>query len=309
MEHEGWVSSKWGASETNRKAKLYSITRAGRKRLAKETEDWQRMSSTIDRFLGAIPDAIGGESEMSWPRVFVARLRGLFIKGRMEEELDDEIRFHLEMQAEDNRHTGMTQAEARRAAMRGFGGIEPMKERFREQRTFGWTATVTQDISHGLRLFRRRSGFTIAAILSLAMGIGLTVAIFMVLNAVALRPLPYADADRLIWMTQTLKKNITDEVTLTAHFREWRRQNHTFSDLAGYNFQTRNLTGIDEPLEVASVKASASLLPILGVQPILGRNFLNQEDYRSRPGRSARIHIVAAALRGGSKNHWEADRA
>ena len=219
---------------------------------------------------------------MSWPRVFVARLRGLFIKGRMEEELDDEIRFHLEMQAEDNRHAGMTQAEARRAAMRGFGGIDPMKERFREQRTFAWTATVTQDISHGLRLLRLRPGFTIAAILSLALGIGLTTAIFMVLNAVALRPLPYADADRLIWMTQILKNNSTDEVTLTAHFLEWRRQNHTFSELAGYNFQTRNLTNIDEPLEVASAKASASLLPILGVQPILGRNFLKQEDYKGR---------------------------
>ena len=219
---------------------------------------------------------------MSWPRVFVARLRCLFIKGRTEEELDDEIRFHLEMQAEDNRQAGMTPVEARRAAMRGFGGIEPMKERFREQRTFGWTGTVIQDVSHGLRLFRMRPGFTLAAILSLAMGIGLTTAIFMVLNAVALRPLAYADADRLIWMTQTLKKNSTDEVTLTAHFLEWRRQNQTFSDLAGYNFQTRNLTGIDEPLEIASAKASASLLPILGVQPTLGRNFLKQEDYKGR---------------------------
>ncbi len=219
---------------------------------------------------------------MSWPRVFAARLRGLFVKGRMEEELDDEIRFHLEMQAEDNRQVGMTPVEARRAAMRGFGGIEPMKERFRGQRTFAWTATVIQDMSHGLRLLRRRPGFAIAAILSLALGIGLTTAIFMVLNAVALRPLPYADADRLIWMTQILKNNSTDEVTLTAHFLEWRRQNQTFSEFAGYNFQTRNLTGIDEPLEIACAKASASLLPILGVQPILGRNFLKQEDYKGR---------------------------
>jgi putative ABC transport system permease protein len=80
-----------------------------------------------------------------------------------------------------------------------------------------------------------------------------------------LRPLPYADADRLLWMTQILKKNSTDEVTITPHFLEWRRQNHTFTDLAGYNYQTRNLTGLDEPLELHTAKASASLLPLLGV--------------------------------------------
>jgi putative ABC transport system permease protein len=131
-------------------------------------------------------------------------------------------------------------------------------------------------------MLRRRPGFTIAAVLSLALGIGLTTAIFTVLNAVALRPLPYADADRLIWMTQVLKKNSIDEVTITEHFLEWRRQNQTFTDLAGYNFQTRNLTGIDEALEVPSARASASLLPILGVHPVLGRNFSKQEDYRGR---------------------------
>lgn len=219
---------------------------------------------------------------MSWPRVFAARLRGLLNKGRADEELDDEIRFHLEMQAQDNRLAGMEPVEARHAARRRFGGVETMKESFREQRTFAWTTTVIQDVSHGLRLLRRRPGFAIAAILSLALGIGLTTAIFTVLNTVALRPLPYVEADRLIWMTQVLKMNSTDEVTLTAHFLEWRRQNQTFTDLAGYNFQTRNLTGLDEPLEVPSAKVSASLLPILGVQPVLGRNFLKQEDYKGR---------------------------
>src|SRR5437016_2600586 len=92
--------------------------------------------------------------------------------------------------------------------------------------------TVVQDMVHGVRSLGRRPGFTIAAGLSLALGIGVTTAIFTVLNAVAPRPLPYADADRLLWMTQILKKNSTDAVTLTAHFLEWRRQNQTFTDLA-----------------------------------------------------------------------------
>src|SRR6266581_1503936 len=229
---------------------------------------------------------------MSWPSVFAARIRGLFVKDRLERELDDEVRFHLEMQAEDNRRAGMNPAEARYAAMRSFGGIEQMKEKFRERRALFFVETVVQDISHGLRSLRRRPGFTIAAGLSLALGIGATTAIFSVLNAVALRPLPYADAERLLWMTQILKKNSTDEVTLTAHFLEWRRQNQTFTDLAGYNYQTRNLTGLDEPMQLRTAKASASLLPLLGVQPVLGRNFLKQEDYKGRD----QVALLGSAL-------------
>lgn len=139
-----------------------------------------------------------------------------------------------------------------------------------------------QDFTHALRSLRRRPGIALAAGLSLALGIGFTVTIFTMLNAVTLRPLPYADADRLVWLTQVLKKNSTDELTFTPHFLEWRRQNRSFTDLAGYNYQTRNLTGRDEPAELHTAKASASLLPMLGVQPALGRNFLKDEDYKGR---------------------------
>jgi predicted permease len=103
---------------------------------------------------------------------------------------------------------------------------------------------------------------------------------FTVFNAAALRPLPYRESAKLLWMTQILKKNSTDEVTLTEHFLEWRRQNQAFVDLAGYNYQVRNLPGGDRPIQLQTAKASASLLPLLGIQPILGRNFLKQEDYK-----------------------------
>src|ERR1700688_4971817 len=106
------------------------------------------------------------------------------------------------------------------------------------------------DVRYAGRVLLRRPGFTIAAILSLALGIGVTTAIFSVLNAVALRPLPYSDPDRLVWMTQLLHGTSTDEVTLTPHFLEWRRQNQTFAGLAAYNLQTRNLTGPEAPIEV-----------------------------------------------------------
>jgi predicted permease len=135
-----------------------------------------------------------------------------------------------------------------------------------------------QSLRYAIRMLIRRPGFALTAILSLALGIGVTTAIFSVLNAVALRPLPYSDPDRLVWMTQLLHGSSTDEVTFTPHFLEWRRQNHTFEGLAAYNYQTRNLTGVDQPMELHTARVSAALLPLLGVQPAIGRNFTPQED-------------------------------
>jgi putative ABC transport system permease protein len=141
---------------------------------------------------------------------------------------------------------------------------------------------LAQDLRYGARTFLQRPGFTLAAIGSLTLGIGVTSALFTVLNAVALRPLPYADADRLLWMTQILRGSTTDEVTITPHFLEWRRQNRSFTALAGFNYATRNLTGVDEPLEARTARVSATLLPLLGVRPALGRNFSQDEDYKDR---------------------------
>lgn len=140
---------------------------------------------------------------------------------------------------------------------------------------------LSQDLAYAIRTLARRPGFSLAAVLSLALGIGATTAVFTVLNAVALRPLPYADGERLVWMTQLLKGSTTDDVTITADFLEWRRQNQSFTDLAAYWYVSRNLTG-ETPLQIQTARASASLLPILGVQPALGRNFLRSEDYKGR---------------------------
>ncbi|HEV8038151.1 MAG TPA: ABC transporter permease [Bryobacteraceae bacterium] len=137
---------------------------------------------------------------------------------------------------------------------------------------------LAHNVRYATRILLRRPGFTLAAILSLALGIGLTTAIFSALNAVALRPLPYADPDCLVWMTQLLHGSSTDEVTFTPHFLEWRRQNHTFEGLAAYNYQTRNLTGLDQPIEVHTARVSGVLLPLLGIQPAIGRNFTARED-------------------------------
>jgi putative ABC transport system permease protein len=151
---------------------------------------------------------------------------------------------------------------------------------------------MLHDLLYAVRILRRRPGFTLAAILSLALGIGATTAIFSIVNAVALRPLPYSEPHRLVWMTELLHGSSTDELTLTPHFLEWRRQAKSFAALAGYQYQTRNLTGDDDPRELQMAKASAALLPMLGVTPALGRNFTTQEDSKGND----RVAILTDAL-------------
>src|ERR1700733_3680389 len=108
---------------------------------------------------------------------------------------------------------------------------------------------MLQDLLYATRILSRRPGFAIAAILSLALGIGVTTAIFTIVNAVALRPLPYSNPDQLVWFTELLHGSSTDAVTMTPHFLEWRRQAKSFASLAAYQYNTDNLTGLDTPLE------------------------------------------------------------
>jgi len=138
----------------------------------------------------------------------------------------------------------------------------------------------------------RRPGLATAAIVSLALGIGATTSIFSVVNAVALRSLPYADPDRLVWFTELLHGSSTDEFTLTPHFLEWRRQSKSFASLAGYQYQTRNLTTGDRALELHGAKVSATLLPMIGIALAIGRDFTAQEDTKGND----RAAILSDAL-------------
>ncbi len=137
-----------------------------------------------------------------------------------------------------------------------------------------------QDLRFAIRALRRAPGFAVVAVCVLALGVGANTAMFSVIDAVLLRPLPYPDAERLVWIGESIKTGTTDQVTLTPDFLDWRRQNDVFTAMGAVNFFTRTLTGAGDPVPLRTVKASADLLPLLKVQPLLGRNFARSEDER-----------------------------
>src|SRR6058998_3597365 len=177
----------------------------------------------------------------SWVRPFVLRLMALFRKEPLEQELDDELHSHLEMLVAENVRKGMSPREARYAAMRSFGGVEQTKEIYREQRGLPMIETVVQDFCYGLRMLARNPGFTAVAVLTLALGIGANTAIFTVVNAVLLRPLPYREPDRLMLLEER-GENLRRVSVSYPNFLDWRAQNQVFDQMAAVQSADFNFT-------------------------------------------------------------------
>ncbi|MGB8474102.1 MAG: ABC transporter permease [Candidatus Acidiferrum sp.] len=212
---------------------------------------------------------------MEWWRIFSSRLRGLFGKQRRDSELDAELSAHIEALTEENIRRGMNPEEARHAARREFGGMEQTKELYRERRSLPFLETLLQDIRFGARSLIKNPGFTIVAVLTLALGIGANAAIFSVVNAVLLRPLAYKDADRLV----TILHYGTSPVSV-ANYIDWHDQSQSFEAMGAADYWSANLSGVDSPEHVLGLKVTQSLLPLLGVKPLLGRLFVAGEDQK-----------------------------
>src|SRR5213596_3002020 len=145
---------------------------------------------------------------MNWLRKLRVRIRALFKKRKLDAEMDEEMRAHLEMQTQENLNAGMNPEEARYAALRQFGRVESIKETCRDQRGVSWIGDLIQDLRHGLRMLLKNPGFTSVAGLTLALGIGASTSIYSVVNAAMLNPLPGPDADRLMQIAEQDKDKI-----------------------------------------------------------------------------------------------------
>ena len=203
------------------------------------------------------------------------RLRASLRRGKVEREMDAEMRFHLEMETAENIRRGMSEEEARRAALRSFGGVEQTKEAYRDLSRFRWIEEIWQDARYGARMLRTQPGFTIVAALTLSLGIGANTAIFSVVNALVFNPLPYPDPQRLVWVTNVFRG---DEIIGGGEYFTYQAESKTVDHLAAYIAGSSILRGQGEPEQVNFVVATASVFPTLGVAPLLGRTFTPEED-------------------------------
>jgi putative ABC transport system permease protein len=180
---------------------------------------------------------------------------------------------------------GMAPEEARYAALRELGGVEQIKEECRDVRRVNYIENFIQDARHGFRMLARNLGFTTVAVLTLSLGIGANTAIFSVVNAVLLRPLPYKDSNRLVWLSETDPRERSGDMPVSPPtFLDWRSQARSFEALAAYSEGAFVVTGRGEPEKVASAAVSGNFFALLGVRPALGRGFLPEEDQvQSRP--------------------------
>src|SRR6188508_2206539 len=207
-------------------------------------------------------------------QIFLCRLWALARSRQKDRDIDDEISSHLAEAAEEYIRQGLSPEEARRAAQRSFGGVTQTKEVYRQVRSFMWLDDVLRDVRHALRTLRRSPAFTGAAAATLALAIGANTAMFSVLNAVLLRPLPYRSPEQLamLW-TENPAQNIREGRSALWDAEQWRTQSQSFADIATFDATSRTLTGADEAEQMAGASISPNLLPLLGVQPVEGRSF------------------------------------
>ena len=228
---------------------------------------------------------------------FLTRLRFLIFR-KKHGEFHDEVQFHVEQSIAAKVAAGLSVSEARRQALVEFGGMERAREECNEQRPGWWTDTVAQDVRYALRGFRRDPIFTIVVIATLAVGIGATTAVFSVVDRILFRSLPYGHGDRLVsvGMVHSLEKQ---EFMMGSFFFDWRDNQKPFESMAIQGTMPHACDLVENnPVQLECLFFDAKFLPLLGVSPVLGRNFLPEEDRPNGP----RIVIISYGLWQGHYN-------
>jgi predicted permease len=220
-------------------------------------------------------------------------VRWITRRERAEQDLNDELQAFVDMAAADEVRDGAMPAEAHRLAMLKLGGLEQTKEHVRDRRHGAWLDVAAQDVRYGVRQIRRNPAFSAVAIATLALGIGGIAAMFSAFDAVLIRPLPYTDADRLVMIWDALgKADVNPKHNSTpAEWIEWRRLNTVFTDLATSQANDVTLSGDGEPEQLPARKVTWTFWNVLGVQPVLGRVFTEDED-----NKSVRVIVISHGL-------------
>lgn len=218
---------------------------------------------------------------MAWYHELAASIAALLGRPRQETDLREEIRFHIDMETRRNVELGLSEAEARRRATREFGGIERHKDQVRDERGASWFFDAWSDVRFAARSLARRPGFTTAATITLALGIGATTALFGVVKQVLLAPLPYRDPESIAVVWSAWKG--FDQTWLSYdEWEGWKARIPAFADIGLFSDGSATFDG-ESPERVRSATIHANILPILGVKPIVGRNFTAEEDRLGGP--------------------------
>jgi predicted permease len=216
---------------------------------------------------------------MKWLGVLTDRLRAFLRRDQVINDIDEELRAHIEMEAEANRELGMSPDDAHRAAMKSFGNTGSIKDLAYEVRGGGFLETLWQDLRYSMRMLRKHPGFTLIAVLTLSLGIGANTAIFSIVNAVLLRPFPYESPEQLVIPGES-NIGARGNTTLSyPNFADWKDDRKVFaSATAVRSNENYNLTGAGEPERLMGRLVSAGFLTTLGIQPLLGRDFVPDDD-------------------------------
>jgi len=222
---------------------------------------------------------------------------------RFDRELEEEVRFHLEMKAEEYVSGGMRPEEARLAALRQFGNETRLREASRETWGFVRMETLLQDIRFGARVLAKHKGFTAVAVITLALGIGANTAIFSVVHELLLRPLPYKDPERVVMLWERPPTGMGGGPASRANFRGWREQSTAFEGMAAFTDRSLALTGDGgEPEDVTVQLATPELFGVLGVEPLIGRALTAEDSQPNAPPVVVLSHGLWQKRYGGDPN-------
>ncbi len=228
-------------------------------------------------------------------RTVLSRCAGLFGASRFDTEMDDELKEHLSLLTERYVNQGMSQEDARHAALRQFGGVTPLKENLRERRTWPQFETTWQDIRYAMRQLRKSPGFTLAAIVTLALGIGANSTVFTIINTAFLRPLPVEKPEQLVFFNQGQNVNFS-----YPDYLDFRDRNDVLTGLAGCRFVAVGMSiSSGNNARAWAYEATANYFDMLGVKPFLGRLFDPQDDEKpgANPAGGVELPRLGAALR------------